>query len=474
MTTDTNAPWPVDPWQGNDTGPVFGSGSQDDEPSPDVLPPADGPGGFEQRAPQRLIIKTREGAFASYQDRLEEQLGEQLGSGWAELHERYPDLTIGRAFRGIEGNDDSVPPEVLTYYEILLPPDQALEVGRAASILLERLSDQIEFTYIEAPPAPQPTCSGVPRPYLNAAPRGMNVLPFQGSAADAWPVVVDLERAWDATSHPRVAHVGVLPGFAGPSPADGYARFVGEDLHATRSLSVLTAAENPVTHDCAGLLPANAPVFMASSLVWEPDGWVERINSQIELVTKPGNGMQAGDILLIELQIPGRDRHGCVEVLAPIELEPANQAALATALSRGIIVIEPAGNGGTNLTHLKLWDRCQAGSVRGVNALCVAACCAIAPEDIAPVRLLASNFGSAVTFFSWGENIPTNVLPALELYGETSAASALIAGIAARVQSAAMTRGSGRLNIDQLRAALQLGATLAPGQSIGVMPKLNP
>ena len=491
MTEDTTFPSPD-----GEPNPTFEEDGQGQEPPGQDSPtPPDELAALAEPAPQRLIIKARAGAFGEYRDQLEEQLGDQLGGGWAQLKERFPELTINRAFRGLEGlsedgteggmeseiegdseeNEQSVLREAMTYYEVLLPPgrEEALEVGNALSDFLNSV-DAIEFTYFESPPAPQPSCDGTNRPYLSIAPRGMNVNPIQGGAAHKWPRVVDLERVWDRNSHPQLAHVGVLPGFEGPAPGSGYDNFVEEDFHATRSLCVLVAsgtpsAQNPGTLECDGLLPPEAPVFLASSLDREQSRWVERINSKIELVTQPNNGMQPGDILLVELQICGRQRDSGAEVEAPIELEPANDTALRLARARGIIVIEPAGNGGVNLKDVNLWQGDRLGPISGTNAICVAACHAIASN--APIeRLPESNFGAAVSCFCWGENVPTEV----GIYDGTSAASALIAGAAARIQGATMTSLQQRLRVKQMRVALKRGTDKTEDLQIGVMPNLNP
>jgi len=505
MTADTTFPSPVGPWPGGQDQPVFEGGGQDENPSPPGEPPPPEEPATEA-APnlQRLIIKTHAGAFAVYRDGLEEELGEEFGPGWAELKERYPALTIGRAFRGLEGDvadqmegytdshsdsrQKSALREAMTYYEVLLPPgeDQALEVGRAVAQLLERFPNQIEYTYIEAPPAPQPSSDCQDRAYFGLPPRGMNVNPIQGRATDVWPRVVDLERAWRPGSHPELAHVVVLPGFEGPTQADDYDGLDQGDDHATLSLSVLAgkgraSVANPGTLECEGLLPPGAPVFVASSLVREAAGWVERINSQIEIITRPGNGMQRGDILLVELQVRGQvttDRP--VPVGAAIELQPVNQTALSLAALRGIIVIEPAGNSscvspggpvgcGVDLAAIELWGGGQPRRISGSSAVCVAACNQIAADGVI-TRRADSNYGRAVLCFCWGENVLTEAGG----YQGTSAASALIAGAAARLQSAAMTHSGQPLRVTQMRAALRRGTNRTTGLQIGVMPNLNP
>ncbi len=64
----------------------------------------------------------------------------------------------------------------------------------------------------------------------------------------------------------------------------------------------------------------------------------------VAAITAAADGLAAGDILLIELQaLVVRDDGSTL--LGPIEYYPSVRTAIAEAVDRGIIVVEPAGNG---------------------------------------------------------------------------------------------------------------------------------
>ena len=53
--------------------------------------------------------------------------------------------------------------------------------------------------------------------------------------------------------------------------------------------------------------------------------------------------LDAGDVILIEQQAVAHDNY------APVEVEPAVFDAIASAVAKGVIVVEPSGNGGQDL-----------------------------------------------------------------------------------------------------------------------------
>lgn len=447
-------------------------------------------------APERVIIKTYEGIFENYEDGLEALLMEEIGDWWANLTNDYPDLTIRRSFRTVFGPSDVFLPELLTYYEILLPPDKerAMAVGRSAVDALSGLG-VIEVVYIESPPAPSPDrCDGRNRFYLGGPPRGMAIDPVQEQNLDDWPLVVVMEKVW-AGEHPDLAHVKTATRFPpeaeyGDRDNDGRDDFAADNQHSVASLGILGATGGADGPGCPGMLPpqSDSQLFVASPLVNEGNGrWVMSINSQIVALAQ---WMSTGAILLVELQIEGRLADSCDagsepdsddRVWAPLELEPHLRSALAEARARQITVIEPAGNGGTSggveLSELVTWNQCLSMPDTSV-AILTAACDTIRSSGIHD-RLPESNFGAQVVCYSWGNSVvalDSANLAGTWTFGGTSSASALVAGVAARLQRAARQSFGRFLSPDEMHTALRFSPTVPPlgdGLNIGVMPNLD-
>jgi len=447
-------------------------------------------------APERVVIKTYEGSFETYEDGLEALLMEEIGDGWSNLTNDYPDLTIRRAFRTVNGSNDVYLPELLTYYEILLPPgrERAMEVGRWAVENLSSLT-AIELVYIESPPAPSPDrCGGRNRFYLDGPPRGMAINPVQEQDMSSWPVVVVMEKVWSG-EHPDLAHVKVATRFPpeaeyGDRDNDGRDDFAADNQHAVASLGILGATGSAGGPGCPGMLPPGLGevLWVASPLRREDDGrWVMSIHDRIVALAQ---WMPAGAILLVELQIEGRLADSCAagvepdsdeRVWAPLELEPHLRAALAEARARQIIVIEPAGNGsesgGVELNDLVTWDQCLPMPDTSV-AILTAACDTIRADGLHN-RLPESNFGAQVVCYSWGNSVvalDSANLAGTWTYGGTSSAAALVAGAAARLQHEAGAWFGRFLSPDEMRKALTFSLAAVPlgdGLDIGVMPNLD-
>jgi hypothetical protein len=165
---------------------------------------------------------------------------------------------------------------------------------------------------------------------------------------------------------------------------------------------------------------------------------------------------------------------------------------IQAATAAGIIVIEAAGNFDETGVNL---DQYQDSSdhfifnptFRDSGAIMVGAATSRSPHK----RYPGSNFGARVNCFAWGENVTTclsNVSGSTDRYrrdfGHTSAATAIIAGVAASVQGMAEQNLRRRLSPRQMRnilsdreiGTLSAGDLAAGGAKvdlIGVMPDLH-
>jgi len=157
------------------------------------------------------------------------------------------------------------------------------------------------------------------------------------------------------------------------------------------------------------------------------------------------------------------------------------------ATKKGIIVIEPAGNGDTsgdpvgnnlddfkNARENKVLDRTPGNAeFKDSGAIMVAA----ASDRNGHSKMKSTNFGNRIDCFAWGENVFTTNNPAelpgpyLPDFNGTSSASAIIAGAAIVVQSIVEASGKPRLSPAQMRDILSQNGT--SGNRIGVMPNLK-
>jgi len=202
--------------------------------------------------------------------------------------------------------------------------------------------------------------------------------------------------------------------------------------------------------------------------------------------------LSAGDVLLLEMHRPGprfgfasrNDQRGYIAV----EWWPDDFAAIADATSRGIVVVEAAGNGAEDLDDA-LYDAPAAGfptdwtnpfrrANRDSGAIVVGAG---APppgthdRDHGPdrSRLDFSNYGALVDAQAWGREVTTAGYGDLQggsdedlwytdTFGGTSSASPIVTGAIACVQGMIRARGRPLLTAAQFRACLR--ATGSPQQ----------
>ena len=191
--------------------------------------------------------------------------------------------------------------------------------------------------------------------------------------------------------------------------------------------------------------------------------------------------LRRGDVLLIEQQIQ----------FLPVERQMAEYMAIHAAVRAGIHVIEPAGNGDSDLDADAQMPAADADS----GAILVGA--GVDPEPArggtAVLRArLRGNYGSRIHVQGWGDHVFTtasgldsNVNPDFRVgdnpergytssFSDTSAASAQVAGIVALV-SAIQRRLTGKLLSPADMRSL-LAATGLPGagaQSVGALPDVH-
>ena len=239
-------------------------------------------------------------------------------------------------------------PELSGYYSILVAPEKMEKL--AADLLND---PAVQAAYVKPSPTPPvwldiepeaaaaapdgeqaPTPSFIARQlYLEAAPGGID-------ARYAWTRaggkgqgvgVIDIEGAWRFTHEDLLQNQGGVIG--GTQNTD-----LGWRNHGTAVVGVFGSDENAL--GVTGIAP------LANSRAISIFGGM----GSAAAVRNAADALNAGDIILIELHAPGPDANGTgQDGFIAMEWWPDDFAAIVYAVSRGVIVVEAAGNGARNL-----------------------------------------------------------------------------------------------------------------------------
>jgi len=327
------------------------------------------------------------------------------------------------------------------------------------------------------PPARNPR--NVAQGYLDRAPKGIDAryaVKLRGGDGKGQRFI-DLERGWNL-NHEDLTGQKARCLFGNPTVR------INSRPHGTSVLGVVCAVDNRL--GCLGIVPRLKSINVVSLCD----------NAGVDVpvaraIRKAAARLTAGDVLLLELQAALPVRRGPT-VGAPIEVFHSAYTAICHATARGIIVIEPGGNGTNNgsppavnldtlkNSHGKLVLFRDPGNhdFRDSGAIIVSA----ATSGSIHMRLPYAPHGKRIDCYAWGENITTLSSPPLALYTRlfagTSGAAAIIAGAALAVQGRALEILKRRYNPLKLRKILSDAATGTPSASpgstpIGVMPDLR-
>ncbi len=193
-----------------------------------------------------------------------------------------------------------------------------------------------------------------------------------------------------------------------------------------------------------------------------------------------------GDVLLIELQAEGptvseQCTCNCGQYQhIPMEYWNENYDLVKTAVSLGIIVVAPAGNGSMNLDDLRYKERFDP-KKRDSGAIFVGA-----GSSYNHAPHCWTNYGARVDVHAWGDSVMTtgygdlgSTSDATELYTNifegTSSAAPIVAGAATLLQSIYHEASDEYLNSLQMRALLASTGTpqKASEKNIGPQPNLR-
>jgi serine protease len=421
----------------------------------------------------RVVVKFRDGVQLPYEDGVEKLLDRLQIGPWKELAERYPAIRMRRLFNSVTPaklaamveearNRDRTyrPPNFFTYFVIDCP---AADPEKLARDLREWRS--VENAYVD-PPGEDPVVNAGDDPrspnqgYVDPAPDGIDAefaWTFPGGDG-ASQQFIDLEQGWtlnheDLNAHGAALLFGTLVDTSRP--------------HGTAVLGEVCAVDNTV--GCVGIATNLASVNVVSH-----SGNVNTIPNAIAaaIATLPFGG-----VLLLEVQIN----------FLPAETVQGNFDAIRLATALGVVVVEAAGNGGSDLDTFvaggqQVLNRASA-AFRDSGAIMVGAASSAVPHT----RMNFSNFGSRIDCYAWGENVDTSssttTMPfSLNAYtgtfNGTSSASPIITGAALVVQGLAQANLGYRFSPRQVRGLLSDAATGTASSNpaadrIGVMPDLR-
>jgi serine protease len=411
-----------------------------------------------------------------------------------------------------------------SWYQVILPYPYGAEPNgtgisqQAMNFEAERLvaalqkRPEVDKTYplrCGSPPSPSVSVDG----YLDA-PGDM----YHGLDISTWNQypggngaginLVDIEAGWDYTgpAGSRVIAHQALPKnqihHCEPSLPDDFNLWKYHGMNVLGMLFMQPQTSNPPsTHDGWTGIAKGGNGYTMGIRFAEGVNIAKAICQAILPNPEPGCPLLGpGDVILLEYQIPG---DGVDNI--PVESEAAVKSMIETAVSKGITVIEAAGNGNNKLDTIAGLDGSAANDS---GAIMVGGCTSttLAPWTTSPIQ--GTNYGKRIDVFAWAENVcttgadhdnedpnPENQAncyrpdstpiddPSPDPFGGTSSAAAIIAGAVMVIQGIVKEKLGSPLSPADIRTLLKnpINSTASASSTsqnpadgnIGVMPNLT-
>ena len=222
--------------------------------------------------------------------------------------------------------------------------------------------------------------------------------------------ITDVEYSWNRShedlSKARASGAAIANG----TPCDPFVGSMGAHSadHGTAVLGEMVGDVNGF--GVSGLTPAaTVRTVNAASLSGTTCGW-----NLANAINIAANNSAPGDVVLVEQQLGGPNWTGGDYGFVPVEWDLGIWTAIRQASSRGVIVIEAAGNGSQNLDDPiyndatgKNWFSYDSGAIL-VGAGNAPGCVWGSDPTIARGRLSFSNYGSRLNAQGWGDCVYTS------------------------------------------------------------------
>lgn len=312
--------------------------------------------------------------------------------------------------------------------------------------------------------------------YLGPGPEGLGL-----QEASAWPggdganvAIADIEYAWDE-NHEDLGQVSL-------ATTDGweYDQYL---FHGNSVLGQLFGEDNG--YGVVGMAPGAEPLVVfpfASSNLTSYD--------VADAIDRAAALLEPGDVLLIEQQ--GLSEEGAY---GPVEMDQGVFDAITLAVARGIVVVEPSGNGGLDLDDPS-WGGAFDRQVRDSGAILVGGGQSPdAGDDARSWYPFGSAYGTRIDVQGWYDAIVTATSGEYggayadlyypgrdgrqaytESFGGTSGASPMVAAVAAILQSVSIeTTGQAMdpMDVRSLLASLGTPGPAGDDHPIGPQPDLR-
>lgn len=352
-----------------------------------------------------------------------------------------------------------------------------LRPGQDPARVIDQLNAMalVEIAYAAPLPAPSPT------PNFNAYQQYRGPIASNGVDTDyGWNYsgggganirVLDIEYSWN-TDHEDLSKLR-QPGarIANGTPVDPF----NNTDHGTAVMGILSADNNGF--GVTGLVPdAIAQYTNAYN--------IERGYDPANAVFTAAYALLPGDVMVLEQQAFGPP--GCSGYV-PVEWIPSVYDAIALATSRGIHVIQAAGNGNMNLDNAACFGspfpngRPDSGAIIvGAGGPSAAACSSGVPER---AKLSFSSYGARVNLQGWGACVTTTGYGSLYSGGVnsyytgsfdgTSSATPIVASTVVALSGILKIRGFIATPQQMRDALIATGTGQTGGGHIGPLPNLR-
>lgn len=424
----------------------------------------------------QVVLKFNDSVTLPYEDDNGSDIDRHGAGTWSVLLAKFPGIRIRRLYRRVSAAEVTAlvakaaatdaryrKRNLLTYFVIECP--SSVDAAQVAAEL--NTWPAVEAAYVDR--APRTSTLVCTTDYETPAATGID-------AQFAWTVpggggqgqtVVDLELGW-TLNHDALSTHAIPPPILGVNDPSN-------SSHGTSALGVICGNGGGFT----GIVPNVHTVLVVSA---KPDAVsVASLSAVAEAIAFAAVHSPFGGVLVIELETPD---------FLPVESVPSCFDNIQVATAAGVVVVEAAGNGGSNLDLFvdaagsTVLDRGPHGSpnpaFKNSSAIVVAAATGVAPHT----WRASSNFGTRVDCYACGDSAraPTSNGPgdtaSFGCFFDTSAATAIIAGAAVSAQGMWEAHSGQRASPAQMQAMLSDPAhgTAAVGQHaalIGTMPDLQ-